>query len=113
MDIGSLDVKGKGKAKGKEKGKNKDKGKAKDTPDAEMTCYYCGKVGYRKADCWGWQAAQKEKEKEKPATEEEATPKKTAKKDVHGLWWLHHPEVCSAGGSSGEGYLLLDVLRHR
>ena len=49
MDIGALDVKGKGKAKGKGKGKNKDKGKAKEKPDAEMTCYYCGKVGHR--DC--------------------------------------------------------------
>ena len=56
MDMGALDVKGKGK------------GKAKDKPDAEMTCYYCGKVGHRKADCWCWQAAQKKKEKEKPAT---------------------------------------------
>ena len=82
MDIGALDVKGKGKAKGKGKGKNKDKGKAMDKPDAEMTCYCCGKVGHRKADCWGWQAAQKEKEKEKPTTKQEATPKKIAKKDV-------------------------------
>ena len=82
MDIGALDVKGKGKAKGKGKGKNKDKGKANDKPDAVMTCNYCGKVGHRKADCWGWQAAQKEKEKEKPATKKEATPKKTAKKEV-------------------------------
>ena len=30
MDIGALDVKGKGKAKGKGKGKNEDKGNAKD-----------------------------------------------------------------------------------
>ena len=60
MDIGALDAKGKGKSKGK----SKDKGKAKDKPDAEMTCYYCGKVGHRKADCWSWQAAQKEKEKD-------------------------------------------------
>ena len=51
-------------SKGKGKGKNKDKGKAKDKPDVEMTCYYFGKVGHRKADFWGWQ---KEEEKEKPA----------------------------------------------
>ena len=82
MDIGALDAKGKGKGKGKSKGKNKDKGKAKDKPDAELTCYYCGKVGHRKADCWGWQAAQKEKEKEKSAAKKGDTPKKGAKKEV-------------------------------
>ena len=74
MDIGLLDAKG--------KDKDKHKGKAKDKPDAEMACYYCGKVGHREADCWSWQAAQKEKEKEKPSAKKDATPKKGAKKDV-------------------------------
>ena len=64
MDIGALGVKGKGKGKGKNKGKNKDKGKVKDKPDAEVTCCFCGKVSHRKADCWYWQAAKKEKDKE-------------------------------------------------
>ena len=82
MDIGALDAKGKGKGKGKSKGKNKDKGKAKDKPDAELTCFCCGKLGHRKAACWGWQAAQKEKEKEKSAAKNGDTPKKGAKKEV-------------------------------
>ena len=45
MDIGAVDVKGKGKGKNKDKGKCK----AKDKPDAEVTCYYCNKVGHRQA----------------------------------------------------------------
>ena len=40
---------------------------------SEVTCYFCSKVGHRKPDCWSWQAAQKEKEKEKPATKKDAT----------------------------------------
>ena len=91
MDIGALDLKGKGKAKGKGKGKNKDKGKAKDKPDAEMTCCYCGKVGHRKADCWGWQAAQKEKEKakekEKPAARKEAAPRRLRRRRCPPWTW--------------------------
>ena len=84
MDIGALDTKGKGKDKGKSKGKNKDKGKTKDKPDAELTCYCCGKVGHRKADCWSWQGAQKEKEKEKEksAAKKGDTSKKSTKKDA-------------------------------
>ena len=122
MDIGALYVKGKGKGKGK----NKDKGKAKDKPDAEMTCYCCGKVGHRKADCWGWQAAQKEKEKEKPATKKEATLKKTAKEvaavDVGSLEvgplsacardsWILSVEVAEVNESwtaRNEGWVMVD-----
>ena len=44
IHIGALDAKGKGKGMGKDK------------PDAEVTCYYCSKVGRRKADCWSREA---------------------------------------------------------
>ena len=59
VDIGALDA----------KSKNKGKGKSKDKPDAEVTCYYCSKVGHRKADCWSWQAAQKEKDTEEASAD--------------------------------------------
>ena len=73
MDTGALDAKGTGQG-----------------PDAEVTWYNCSKVGHRKADCLSWQAAQKDKEKEKQAAKKDAAPKKGAKKEV------------AASGSSGE-----------
>ena len=81
----------------------------KDKPDAEMTCYYCGKVGHRKADCWGWQAAQKEKEKEKPATKE-ATPKKTAKKEVAAVD-VGSLEVGPLSACASDSWILSDGLQ--
>ena len=43
------------------------------------------KVGHRKADCWSWEAAQNEKEMEKLAAQEDATPKKGEKKEGAGV----------------------------
>ena len=64
MDVGALEWTGgnkgggKGKHKGKGKGKHKGK-KGEGKSDTEMTCYFCGKVGHRKADCWHHKAAMK------------------------------------------------------
>ena len=55
--------------------------------DKEVTCYYCSKMGHRKADCWSWRAEkekdkEKEKEKEKQTEKKGAAPKKGVKKEV-------------------------------
>ena len=57
MEVDSLRFKGKGKGKSKEykeKGKlNQGKGAHGKSPDAkEMECYYCGKKGHKKSECW-------------------------------------------------------------
>ena len=86
-DIGALDAKA--------KGKTRPKAKTKDKPDAEMTWYYCSKVGHRKAECWSWQAAVN-----KDAAHKKGVKKEVAAVDVRSL------EVDPLSACASESWIL-------